>query len=413
MTRVFITGLGAITPIGNDVETFWENMLKGVSGAGIITQFDATDFSAQVACEVKDFDPTQYMSRKVARRLVRSTQFAVAAARQALADGNFEITEENAEMVGVTINTGGGGLSMLEAATHQMHEKGPRVVSPFLVPSVMANAASCLVSIETGATGPVLTSTLACASGNYAIVEAYHMLRRGEADVMLAGGAEAGISPIITAAFGRMQAVSTRNDDPAAASRPFDAERDGFVPGEGGVVMLLETEEHAKARGAKIYAEVLGGSLTGDAYHVTAPHPEAKGATRATKRALKSAGLQPTDVDVIYAHGTSTSLNDAAETKVIKNVFGDYAYKIPVPATKSMVGHMLGAAGAISALAAVLGFRDGILPPTINLTHPDPDCDLDYVPNSARKQQSNIALINAFGFGGQNVVLVLKRYIEE
>ncbi len=411
MTRVFITGLGAITPIGNDVDTFWENMVNGVSGAGLITQFDATDFSAKVACEVKDFDPTQYMNRKVARRLARSTQFAIAASRQALADANFEITEENAEMVGVTINTGGGGLSMLEEATHQMHEKGPRIVSPFLVPSVMANAVSCLVSIETGATGPILTSALACASGNYAIIEAYHMLQRGEADVMLAGGAEAGISPIITAAFGRMQAVSTRNGDPAAASRPFDAERDGFVPGEGGVVMLLETEDHAKARGARIYAEVLGGSLTGDAYHVTAPHPEAKGATRATQRAIKYAGLQPTDVDVIYAHGTSTPLNDAAETKVIKNVFGDYAYKIPVPATKSMVGHMLGSAGAISALAAVLGFRDGVLPPTINLTNPDPDCDLDYVPNTARKQQSNVALVNAFGFGGQNVVLVLKRYI--
>jgi len=291
-----------------------------------------------------------------------------------------------------------------------LHEKGPRVVRPFLVPSVMANASSCLVSIETGATGPVLTSTLACASGNYAIIEAYHLLQRGEADVMLAGGTEAGISPLITAAFARMQAVSIRNDDPAGASRPFDSGRDGFVPGEGGVVLLLETEEHAKARDAKIYAEVLGGSLTGDAYHFIAPHPEGIGAIRATKRAIKSAGLSPEDVDVIFAHGTSTSLNDAAETKVIKVVFGERAYKIPVPATKSMVGHMLGAAGAISALAAVLSFRDGVLPPTINLTDPDPACDLDYVPLKARQQQTNVALVNAFGFGGQNVVLALKRY---
>ncbi len=410
MTRVFVTGLGAITPIGNDVETFWENMVNGVSGGGIITAFDASDYTSQVACEVKDFDPTKYMNRKMARRMVRATQFAVAASRQALADANFEITPENAEMVGVNINTGGGGLAALEEPTLVLHEKGPRTVGPFLVPSVMANAVSCLVSIETGATGPVLTSTLACASGNYAIIEAYHMMQRGEADVMLAGGTEAGISPLITAAFARMQAVSTRNDDPAGASRPFDSGRDGFVPGEGGVVLLLETEEHAKARGAKIYAEVLGGSLTGDAYHFTAPHPEGIGAIRATKRAIKSAGLSPDDVDVIFAHGTSTPLNDAAETKVIKSVFGERAYKIPIPATKSMVGHMLGAAGAISALAAVLSFRDGVIPPTINLTDPDPECDLDYVPNTARQQQTNVALVNAFGFGGQNVVLVLKRY---
>lgn len=410
MTRVFVTGLGAITPIGNDVDTFWENMVNGVSGAGIITAFDVTEYSSKVACEVKDFDPTKYMTRKMSRRMVRSTQFAVAASQQALADANFEITAENAHTVGVTVNTGGGGLSMLEPASVELEQKGPRVVRPFLVPSVMANAASCLVSIETGATGPILTSTLACASGNYAIIEAYHMLQRGEADVMLAGGVEAGISPLITAAFARMQAVSTRNDDPEAASRPFDVARDGFVPGEGGVVMVLETEEHAKARGAKIYAEVLGGRLTGDAYHFTAPHPEGIGAIRATRGAVESAGLTLDDVDVIYAHGTSTPLNDAAETKVIKAVFGERAYKIPVPATKSMVGHMLGAAGAISALAAVLAFRDGVIPPTINLTNPDPECDLDYVPLQARQQQTNIALVNAFGFGGQNVVLVLKRY---
>jgi 3-oxoacyl-[acyl-carrier-protein] synthase II len=410
MTRVFVTGLGAITPIGNDVPTFWDNLINGVSGGGTITAFDAADFPTKVACEIKDFDPTAYMDKKDARRHTRSTQFAIAATKQALRDADLAITPENAEIVGVMINTGGGGISMMEMATKLLNEKGSRSVGPFFVPSVMPNAPSCLVSIETGAQGPVLTSVLACASGNYAFVEAFHLLQRGEAEVMITGGTESAISPVIAAAFGRMQATSTRNDDPAGASRPFDADRDGFVQGEGAAVMILETEEHAKARGARIYAEVLGGSLTGDAYHVTAPRPDGAGAIRAMRRALKFSGLTTEDVDVIYAHATSTSLNDEAETKAIKELFGERAYQIPISGTKSMVGHMLGAAGAISALAAILGFRDDLIAPTINLQTPDPECDLDYVPNTARPQRSSVAMINAFGFGGQNVSLILKRY---
>lgn len=410
MIRVFITGLGAITPIGNDALTFWENLVNGVSGADKITSFDPAGRYTQVACEVKDFDATEYIDKKEVRRLARSTQFAIAATKQALADANFEITPENCEQVGVMINTGGGGMSLMEMATRLLDEKGPRSIGPFFVPSVMPNAPSCLVSIATGAMGPILTSVLACASGNYAFVEAYHLLQRGEAQVMITGGVEGAISPVISAAFGRMQATSGRNDDPKGASRPFDAERDGFVQGEGGVVMLLETEEHAKARGARIYAEVLGGSLTGDAYHVTAPHPEGIGAIRAMRNALKYAGVSEEEVDVIYAHATSTPLNDASETKAIKAVFEERAYQIPISGTKSMVGHMLGAAGAISALAAVKGFVHDMISPTINLHNPDPECDLDYVPNVARKQRTHIALVNAFGFGGQNVVLVLKRY---
>ena len=410
MTRVFITGLGAITPIGNDAPTVWQNLVNGLSGARQIASFDPSDHPTRIACEVKDFAAEQYIDKKEVRRLARSTQFAIAAAKQALADAKFAITPENSDQVGVMINTGGGGISLMEAATRLLDEKGPRSIGPFIVPSVMPNAPSCLVSIATGATGPVLTSVLACASGNYAFIEAYHFLQRGEAQVMITGGVEGTISPVISAAFGRMQATSGRNDDPERASRPFDAERDGFVQGEGGVVMILETEEHAKARGARIYAEVLGGSLTGDAYHVTAPHPEGRGAIRAIRNALKSAGVSVEEVDVIYAHATSTPLNDVAETKAIKAVFGERAYQIPISGTKSMVGHMLGGAGAISALAAVLGFKDDLIPPTINLHHPDPECDLDYVPNVARKQRTHVALVNAFGFGGQNVVLVLKRY---
>jgi len=410
MTRVVITGMGAVTPIGNDVPTFWENAVNGVSGGVKLTAFDASGHDTRVACEVKDFNPELYISKKDVRRLARSIQFAIAATKQALDNANFEITPENSDQVGVMINTGGGGIDLMEYATRLVDEKGVRSVGPFLVPSVMPNAPSCLVSIHSGATGPILTSVLACASGNYAFVEAFHLMQRGEAQVMITGGTESVISSVIAAAFGRMGATSGRNDDPAGASRPFSADRDGFVQGEGSTVMLLETEEHAKARGAHIYAEVLGGSLTGDAYHVTAPRPDGAGAVRAMRNAIKWSGLSEEDIDVIYAHATSTLLNDVAETNAIKAVFGQRAYQIPISSTKSMVGHMLGAAGAISALAAVLGFQDDVIPPTINLHKPDPDCDLDYVPNQARRQRTDVAMINAFGFGGQNVALILKRY---
>jgi 3-oxoacyl-[acyl-carrier-protein] synthase II len=410
VARVFVTGMGAITPIGNDVATFWKNLTDGVSGAGNITAFDASDFPVRIACEVKDFDAGQWMDRKMARRTARVTQFALAAARQALDDADLTVSTDNRDNIGVVIATGGGGIALMEEGTHVLTEKGPRSVSPFLLPSIMPNAVSCLVSIETGARGPVLTSTLACASGNYAMIEGYHLLQRGEADVIIAGGAESANTPLTFASLARMGALSGRNDDPTHASRPFDADRDGFVYGEGAAVMILETEEHARARGAKIYAEVLGGRLTGDAYHITAPDPDGDGAVRAIQGALRSAGLQPTDVDVIYAHGTSTPLNDVTETLAVKRALGDHAYDVPVTATKSMLGHTLGAAGAMAALAAALTLREGVIPPTINHEHPDPECDLDYVPNRARRAEVNVALVNAFGFGGQNVVLAMKRY---
>lgn len=410
MARVFVTGMGAITPIGNDVATFWKNLTHGVSGAGNITSFDASDFPVRIACEVKDFDAGQWMDRKMARRTARVTQFALAAARQALDDAGLTVNGDNRDNIGVVIATGGGGIALMEEGTHILTEKGPRSVSPFLLPSIMPNAVSCLVSIETGARGPVLTSTLACASGNYAMIEGYHLLQRGEADVIIAGGAESANTPLTFASLARMGALSGRNDDPTRASRPFDADRDGFVYGEGAAVMILETEEHARARGAKIYAEVLGGRLTGDAYHITAPDPDGDGAVRAIQGALRSAGLQPTDVDVIYAHGTSTALNDVTETQAIKRALGDHAYKVAVTATKSMLGHTLGAAGAMAAVAATLTLHEGVIPPTINQERPDPECDLDYVPNGARRAEVNVALVNAFGFGGQNVVLVMKRY---
>ncbi len=411
MTRVVVTGLGAITPIGNDIPTFWKNLVDGVSGAGPVTAFDATDFPVRIAHEIKDFDPGRWMDRKMARRTALVTQFALAAARQAMEDAGLVITESNRDRVGVVMATGGGGIGLVEEGTHVLIEKGPRSVSPLLLPGLMPNAVSCLVSIETGARGPVLTSTLACASGNYSIIEAYHFLQRGEADVIIAGGTESTTTPLSFASLGRMGALSTRNDDPQHASRPFDADRDGFVYGEGAAALILETEEHARSRGVKkIYAEVLGGRLTGDAYHITAPDPEGDGAVRAIKGALESAGLLPTDIDVIFAHGTSTPLNDVTETRAIKRALGDHAYKVAVTATKSMLGHMMGAAGAISAIAGALTLQEGVVPPTINLERPDPECDLDYVPNRSRRAEVNALLVNAFGFGGQNVVLAMRRY---
>lgn len=411
MSRVLVTGLGAITPIGNDVLTFWRNLTNGVSGAGAVSAFDASEFPVRIACEVKDFDPAQWMDRKMTRRTARGTQFALAATKQALDDAGLTIDADNRDNIGVVIATGGGGIGLVEEGTHILIDKGPRAVSPFLLPGLMPNAVSCLVSIETGARGPILTSTLACASGNYSVIEGYHFLQRGEADVIIVGGAESTTTPLGFAALGRMGALSSRNDDPQHASRPFDADRDGFVYGEGAAIMILETEQHARARGVeKVYAEVLGGRLTGDAFHITAPDPEGDGAVRAMKGAMQSAGLQPTDVNVIFAHGTSTPLNDVTETRAIKRAFGDYAYDLAVTGTKSMVGHMMGAAGAVAATAAALTLYEGIIPPTINQENPDPECDLDYVPNQARRAEVNAALVNAFGFGGQNVVLAMKRY---
>lgn len=412
MVKAVITGLGALTPIGLTVEEFWSNLTAGVSGAGHITSFDVSEFPAKIACQVKGFNPANYMDRKLVRRTVRSTQFAIAASRMALEDAALTIDAANGDNVGVVMNTGGGGIFDVGDGIRTLLQKGPRGVSPLFIPSVMPNAVSCLVSMVTGAKGPIITSAAACASGNYAFVEAHRLLLLNEATVLITGGTESGTKPITFAALGRMGALSYRNDDPQCASRPFDKDRDGFVYGEGAAVMIVETEKHARQRGARIYAESAGGAITGDAYHITAPDPSGRGAARAMQLALDRAGMQPEEIDCIFAHGTSTVLNDVTETKAIKQVFGQHAYKIPVTATKSMVGHTLGAAGAISALAAVLSIRDGIIPPTINLETPDPECDLDYVPNVARRQPVRAAMVNGFGFGGQNVALIIKAHQE-
>lgn len=409
MKRIVITGLGAITPIGNDAETFWRNLLAGKSGAGKVTLFDPEGMPYDIACEVKDFDPRDYMDRKLARRTARATQFAIAASKQALSDAGFAVTPENADRVGVMMATGGGGIIEIEFATRKMVEKGWRSVGPFVVPSAMANAASCLVSMETGAKGPVMTSTAACASGHYSILEAYHFLQRGEADVFIAGGTESAISPLTFAAFGNMGPLSSRTDDPEHACRPFSVDRDGFVSGEGAVAVIVETEEHAKARGAKIYGEVLGGALTGDAYHVTAPDPSADGAIRAIRRALVNAGLEPGDIDLILAHGTGTQLNDEVESRAIEAVFGPKEEAPKVTSIKSMVGHALGAAGAESALAALRAIQEDIAPPTVNYT-PDPALNVDVVGNQPLEMPIRRAIVNAFGFGGQNVVVVFGEY---
>ena len=410
MHRAVITGLGVITPIGLTVDEFWDNLTNGISGVGPITRFDATGYSVRIAAEVKGFDPSNYMDSKLARRTSRPVQFAIAAARIALQDADLHVNEENSDSVGVILDTGGGGMADIEEETKVLLEKGPRRISPFFIPNMMPNAPACQISIITGAKGPVIASTMACASGNHAFVEAMHILRRGEAEAIIAGGTESAITPLAFAAFGRMGALSTRNDEPERACRPFDRDRDGFVYGEGAAVMILETLEHALGRGAHIYAEVAGGGITSDAYHITAPDPEGEGAARAMKRALEDAQMKPGEIDVIFAHGTGTLLNDASETKAIKQALGEHAYRVAISATKSMVGHLLGAAGAISAVAAVLAIRDGIIPPTINLETPDPECDLDYVPQVARKREVRAAMVNGFGFGGQNVSLIIKEY---
>ncbi|MCY3903926.1 MAG: beta-ketoacyl-[acyl-carrier-protein] synthase family protein [Caldilineaceae bacterium] len=407
MKRIVITGMGAITPIGNDPCTFWQNLLIGKSGAGPLTLFDAGEMPYNIACEVKEFDARQYMDRKVIRRTARATQFAVASTVQALSDAGLEINEENRDEVGVMMATGGGGIIEIEFATEKLVEKSWKTVGPFVVPSAMANAASCVVSMAVGARGPVMTSAAACASGHYSILEAYHFLQRGEAEVMIAGGTESAISMLTFAAFGNMGPLSKDTHIPEKACRPFSIDRNGFVSGEGAVTMIMETEEHAKARGAEIYAEVLGGALTGDAYHLTAPDPSADGASRAIRKALRYSDVAAEDVDVILAHGTGTELNDEVEALAIRQVFGQ-----PTPKTtsiKCMVGHALGAAGAESALAAVMAIRENTIPPTINYTE-DPALGVDVVGNESLSYPVRLAIVNAFGFGGQNVVAVFGEY---
>ncbi|MEX1073183.1 MAG: beta-ketoacyl-ACP synthase II [Chloroflexota bacterium] len=408
--RAVVTGLGAITPIGNDTETFWTNLLAGTSGVGPITAYDASGEEVRIAAEVKGFDPATYMDFKQARRMSRFSQLAVAAAAQAIADAALEVTDANRDDIAVVINTGGGGIGDVASGERIFLEQGGKRVSPFMVPMLSPSMAACQVSIQNQLRGPVMTSVAACASGVQALVEAQRLIEHGDVDVVIAGGTESAILPVAFAALANMGALSKRNDEPEKASRPFDADRDGFVFGEGAAVLVVEAAEHAERRGARILAEVAGGAMTGDAFHISAPDPTGEGAARAMTRALRDAGLAVEQVDYVVAHGTSTPLNDATETKAIHLAFGDHAARLAVSSNKSMIGHTLGAAGAISGLAAVLTIRDGMIPPTINYDRPDPACDLDYVPNEARRATVAVAIVNGFGFGGQNAVAVVRRY---
>jgi len=407
--RVVITGLGAITPVGTGKDKFWQALVAGQPGIGPITRFDAGEMAVRFAGEVKDFDPGAFFDRKEARRMDRFTQYAVAAARMAVEDAKLDLEKEDRDRIGVIFATGIGGMETFEEQTRVLLEKGPNRVSPFFVPMMIANMAAGQISINLGVRGVNFTVVNACASGANAIGEAFRTLQRGDADVIITGGSEASVTPLTVAGFAAMKALSTRNEEPEKASRPFDRGRDGFVLGEGAGVMVLETLEHAAARGARIYAEVAGYGCTADAYHITAPAPDGAAASRAMALALQDAGLQPADIDYINAHGTSTELNDRQETLAIKKVFGDHAYRLAISSTKSMTGHLLGAAGAIELVATALTVYTGVIPPTINYEEPDPDCDLDYVPNVARERQVSAAISNSFGFGGHNVAVVLRK----
>lgn len=408
--RVVITGVGVISPVGNDAQTFWASLLAGKSGIGPVTHFDASEFPTRIAGEVKDFDPSAFMDKKDVKRTDRFVQFALAATKMALEDARLKIEEQDPERVGVYIGSGIGGLATWEDQHRVLLEKGPRRVSPFLIPMMIANMAAGQVSIHFGLKGPNSAPITACATGTHAIGDAFKIIQRGEADVMVAGGTEATIRPLAFAGFCAAKAMSTRNDEPEKASRPFDKDRDGFVMGEGAGVLILEELEHAKRRGAPIIAEVIGYGMSADAFHLTQPDPDGDGAKRAMLAAIRDAGIRPEEVDYINAHGTSTELNDKVETQAIKAAFGEHAYKLAVSSTKSMTGHMLGAAGAVEAIATALALRDQILPPTINYETPDPACDLDYVPNEARRAPVRVALSNSFGFGGHNATIALKRY---
>ncbi len=410
--RVVITGLGTVNPVGNDVKTSWENLIAGKSGIGPITLFDAVNHDTKFAGEVKNFDPGNYVNRKDARRMDRFALFAVAAAKEALASSGLKVDDTNNHCVGVIIGSGIGGLTTLYQEMKVELEQGPKRVSPFLVPMMITDMAASQVSIQLGLKGPNLCITSACSSGSDAIGVAYELIKRGEAEAIVAGGAESIINPIGVAAFNSLRALSTRNDDPSTASRPFDATRDGFVIGEGAGILMLENLDHAQKRGAKVLAEIKGYGASADAFHITEPAENGEGAARAMRLALDEAGITINDIDYIKAHGTSTPLNDKTETKAIKAVFGERAYKVPISSPKSMTGHLIGAAAALEALICVQVIQNGIIPPTINLNHPDPECDLDYVPNVARKKDVDIALCTSFGFGGHNSVLVLKRFNE-
>jgi 3-oxoacyl-[acyl-carrier-protein] synthase II len=410
MRRAVVTGLGVVTPIGIGHEAFWTGLMAGRSGVGPIRRFDASGFPTRIAAEVPTFDPSAYMDRKEVRRNDRFVQFAYAATRLAMDQARFSVTPANAHRTGVLIGSGIGGAMTWEEQHRTLIERGPDRISPFFVPMMIVNMATGVTAILTGAKGPSSCVVTACATGGNAIGDAARLIQRGDADVMLAGGAEACITPLSIAGFCSMKAMSTRNDDPARACRPFDATRDGFVMGEGAGVVVLESLEHAESRGAAILAEVIGYGVTADAYHITQPDPEGDGAYRSMAAALADAGMRPDEVDYINAHGTSTPFNDRLETLAIKRLFREHAHRLPVSSTKSMTGHLLGAAGGVEAVACVLAIQHGMLPPTINYDVPDPECDLDYVPNTARAARVRTAMSNAFGFGGHNASLVLRAY---
>ncbi|HGY5549840.1 MAG TPA: beta-ketoacyl-ACP synthase II [Prochlorococcus sp.] len=407
--RVVVTGLGAVTPIGNTVANYLEGLTSGRNGVAAISLFDASAHACRFAAEVKDFDPTGFLEPKESKRWDRFCKFGVVAAKQALADSELCIDEGNASRIGVIIGSGVGGLLTMETQAHVLNEKGPGRVSPFTVPMMIPNMATGLAAIALGAKGPSSAVATACAAGSNAIGDAYRLLQLGKADVMVCGGAEAGITPLGVAGFASAKALSFRNDDPTTASRPFDAERDGFVIGEGSGVLVLETLEHAKSRGATIHAEIVGYGMTCDAHHITSPTPGGVGGAEAIRLALREGKLEPNSVDYINAHGTSTPANDSNETTAIKSALGARAHQIPVSSTKSMTGHLLGGSGGIEAVACVLALRQGMVPPTINYANPDPACDLDYVPNTAREQKLDVVLSNSFGFGGHNVCLAFRQ----
>ena len=409
LQRVVVTGLGAVTPIGNDVSSYWEGLSTARNGVAAITLFDASRHACRFAAEVKDFDPSGWLEPKESKRWDRFCQFGVVAAKQAVAHAGLTIDESNQHRVGTAIGSGVGGLLMMESQAHVLKDRGPDRVSPFCVPMMIPNMATGLAAIALGAKGPSSAVATACAAGSNAIGDAYRLIQLGLADVMVAGGAESAITPLGVAGFASAKALSFRNDDPATASRPFDAERNGFVIGEGAGVLVLESLDHAKARGAQLLAEVVGYGMTCDAHHITSPSPGGIGGAEAMRLALRDAQLEPEAVDYVNAHGTSTQANDSNETSAIKSALGEWAYRIPVSSTKSMTGHLLGGSGGIEAVAAVMAMEHNLVPPTINYQNPDPACDLDVVPNQAREHTLNVVLSNSFGFGGHNVCLAFRR----
>jgi len=410
--RVVVTGIGLVTPIGTGVDKAWGNLVAGVSGIDRITRFDASESQVQIAAEVKDFDSKEFIEPKKAKHLDLFVQYGLAAAKMAVEDSGFEVSDENCERVGVITGCGMGGLPTITKYHQVMLERGAKRISPFFIPMAIPNMPSGHISMEIGSKGPNLTLTTACAAGTHAVGEAYRHIKYGMSDIIVTGGMEAVICELGVGGFAAMKALSTRNDDPKAASRPFDKDRDGFIMSEGSGILILEDLEHARARGAKIYAEVIGYGLSSDAYHIAAPPEDGEGGRRAMAMALRDAGLAPEDVDYINAHGTSTPLNDRCETTAIKSVFGEHAYNLAISSTKSMTGHMLGAAGGIESAFTALSVYHQLAPPTINLAEPSPECDLDYVPNTAREMEIRAAISNSFGFGGTNAVVAMKRFTD-